>query len=204
MMKSAQFISHASTKNFGRFAQFMSATFLATMMSTQAMAMLPTPEAELRNPTNLETATIASQNTVASAATQASNERGISSKITASLLTVDANGQETLVPIDANTRLQSGNIIEYHGYFTNNNVDRVRKMTVTMTIPEQVELLRVISPEFGLASVDGATFSRMPLKTIVNGQRQDVPLTYYRTLRWDLEGLGLNETTVVKYRAKLK
>ena len=41
----------------------------------------------------------------------------------------------------ANTRLQSGNVLEYQGYFTNTNTDRVRKMTVTMSIPEQVELL---------------------------------------------------------------
>lgn len=194
-----------STKTTSRLGQLAASALLATMMATPAMAMLPTPEAELRNPTTLESAAIASQNTVTNAnASRSSNEQGITSKITAYIVSVGANGQEALVPVDANTRLQSGNIIEYHGYFTNNNVDRVRKMTVGITIPNQVELLRVITPEFAFASVDGSTFSRMPLKTVVNGQYQDIPLSYYRSLRWDVEGLGLNETMAVKYRAKVK
>lgn len=204
-MMTSQPTMNLSSKTTSRLGQLAASALLATMMATPSMAMLPTPEAELSNPTTLESAAIANQNTVSNGnASRASNEQGITSKITAYLVSVGANGQEALVPVDANTRLQSGNVIEYHGYFTNNNVDRVRKMTVGITIPNQVELLRVITPEFPFASVDGSTFSRMPLKTVVNGQYQDIPLSYYRSLRWDVEGLGLNETMAVKYRAKVK
>lgn len=101
-------------------------------------------------------------------------------------------------------RLQSGNVLEYQGFFTNTNADRVRKMTVTMSIPQQVELLRVVAPDFPYGSADGTTFARMPLRGQVDGQNQEIPLKYYQAVRWDLEGIGLNDTVVVKYRAKVK
>ncbi len=133
-----------------------------------------------------------------------STAQAVNSKITASLISVDANGQEVLVPVNANTRLQSGNVLEYQGYFTNTNADRVRKMTVTMSIPEQVELLRAVSPDFPYGSADGNTFARMPLRGKVDNQLQEIPLKYYKAVRWDLEGVGLNDTVVVKYRARVK
>lgn len=186
--------------NKRRLASVATGTLLSAALATQASAMLPTPESELTNPSSPETAAIAQQNTTAARGSAAA----VTSKITAALVSVDVNGQETLVPVNANTRLQSGNVLEYHVYFTNTNKDRVRKMTVTVGIPEQVELLRVVSPEFPLGSVDGNTFARMPLQGMIDGQRQEIPLKFYKGVRWDIEGLGLNETTVVKYRAKVK
>ncbi|MDO5768877.1 MAG: hypothetical protein Q4P13_05180 [Psychrobacter sp.] len=212
-------IMTSSTSSNRRLYSALSATIIAAAVTTQASAMLPTPEPELNNPSSLETAAIARQNTTTALTTAqsimgsnagaasnnaASNANAVVSKITAAIVSVDANGQETLVPVDANTKLQSGNVIEYQGYFTNTNKDRVRKMTVTMSIPEQVELLKVISPAYPQASVDNNVYGPMPLKGMVNGQAQDIPLTYYRSVRWDIEGLGLNDTAVAKYRARVK
>ena len=208
MMKTKQFANPFAEWSGHRLFQVVAGTLIGAMVVTSASAMLPTPEPELDDPSSVENAAIAQQNTVNNSATNnaatGSSAKAVTSKITAALVSVDANGQETLVPVDANTRLQSGNIIEYHGYFTNTNQDRVRKMTVTMTIPKQVELLEVLAPEFPFASVDGNTFARMPLQGVVNGQRQEIPLQYYSAVRWNIEGLGLNETTAVKYRAKVK
>lgn len=197
----------------------LTAAMLSAVMATQASAMLPTPEPELISPSSLETAAIARDNTTptalsaaqnimgagnAGSANMASNANAVVSKISAALVSVDANGQETLVPVDANTQLKSGDVIEYQGYFTNTNKDRVRKMSITMSIPEQVELLKVITPAYPFASVDNTTYNRMPLKGMVNGQAQEIPLKYYRSIRWDVEGLGLNDTAVTKYRARVK
>ena len=77
-------------------------------------------------------------------------------------------------------------------------------MTVTMTIPEQVEMLGGMAPDFPFGSADGNTFARMPLRANIDGKLQEVPLTFYKAVRWDLEGLGLNETVMVKYRARVK
>ncbi|MGO2340050.1 MAG: hypothetical protein ACTH5M_05555 [Psychrobacter sp.] len=195
MKKNNQFASPFSTWSGHRLFQVVAGTLIGAMVVTQASAMLPTPEQAVDGSA-----------TVQATANQASNSsaQAVNSKITASLVSTDANGQEVLVPVNESTRLQSGNVLEYQGYFTNTNADRVRKMTVTMSIPEQVELMKTVSPEFPYGSVDGNSFSRMPLRTRVNNQLQDVDLKYYKAVRWDLEGVGLNDTVAVKYRARVK
>lgn len=194
MKKSNHFANPFAAWTGHRLFHVVAGTLVGVMAVTQASAMLPTPEPALDN----------------SAAMQASNgnsmpsAQAVNSKITASLVSVDANGEETLVPVTANTRLQSGNVLEYQGFFTNTNSDRVRKMTVTISIPEQVELLGGVSPDFPYGSVDGERFARMPLRGKIDGKTQEIPLKYYQAVRWDLEGIGLNDTVMVKYRAKVK
>ena len=195
MKKSNQFASPFSAWSGHRLFHVVAGTLIGAMVVTQASAMLPTPEQA-----------VDSSMTATQVNNQSSNSsaQAVNSKITASLVSVDANGQEILVPVDTNTRLQSGNVLEYQGYFTNTNADRVRKMTVTMSIPEQVELLNTVAPDFPYGSVDGNNFARMPLRTRVDNQLQDVALKYYKAVRWDLEGVGLNDTVAVKYRARVK
>lgn len=182
-----------------RLFHVIAGTLVGVMAVTQASAMLPTPEQAIDT-------SVAVQSNSNQASTNSGNStvQAVNSKITASLISVDANGQEVLVPVNANTRLQSGNVLEYQGYFTNTNADRVRKMTVTMSIPEQVELLRAVSPDFPYGSTDGNTFARMPLRGKVDNQLQEIPLKYYKSVRWDIEGVGLNDTVAVKYRARVK
>ncbi|MGP4717104.1 hypothetical protein ACTXGL_10750 [Psychrobacter sp. T6-6] len=193
MKKSNQFASPFSAWSGHRLFHVVAGTLIGAMVVTQASAMLPTPEQAVDSSMAMQ-----------ASASGNSSAQAVNSKITASLVSVDANGQETLVPVDTNTRLQSGNVLEYKGYFTNTNADRVRKMTVTMSIPDQVELLGTVAPDFPYGSVDGNNFARMPLRTKVDNQLQDVALRYYKAVRWDLEGVGLNDTVAVKYRARVK
>ncbi len=195
MKKSNQFASPFSAWSGHRLFHVVAGTLIGAMVVTQASAMLPTPEQAVDGSVAMQSA--ANTNSRSSA-------QAVNSKITASLISTDANGQEVLVPVNASTRLQSGNVLEYQGYFTNTNADRVRKMTVTMSIPEQVELLQTVSPDFPYGSADGNTFARMPLRGKVDNKLQEIPLKYYKAVRWDLEGVGLNDTVVVKYRARVK
>ena len=194
MKKSNHFANPFSAWSGHRLFHVVAGTLVGVMAVTQASAMLPTPEQAV------DSSVVQSNSNQANR----SNAQAVNSKITASLVSVDANGQEILVPVNANTRLQSGNVVEYQGYFTNTNNDRVRKMTVTMSIPEQVELLRAVSPDFPYGSADGNTFARMPLRGRVDNQLQEIPLKFYKAVRWDLEGVGLNDTVAVKYRARVK
>ena len=191
MKKSNHFANPFSAWSGHRLFHVVAGTLVGVMAVTQASAMLPTPEQAV-------------DSSVVQSNSNRSNAQAVNSKITASLISVDANGQEILVPVTANTRLQSGNVLEYQGFFTNTNADRVRKMTVTMSIPEQVELLRAVSPDFPYGSADGNTFARMPLRGKVDNQLQEIPLKFYKAVRWDLEGVGLNDTVAVKYRARVK
>ena len=195
MKKNNQFASPFSAWSGHRLFHVVAGTLIGAMVvTTQASAMLPTPEQAV------DSCSVAVQ----ANANQGSSAQAVNSKITASLVSVDANGEEVLVPVNANTRLQSGNVLEYQGYFTNTNADRVRKMTVTMSIPDEVELMRTVAPEFPYGSVDGNNFARMPLRTRVDNQLQDVDMKYYKAVRWDMEGVGLNDTVAVKYRARVK
>ena len=198
MKKSNHFANPFAAWSGHRLFHVVAGTLVGAMVVTQASAMLPTPEPALDNSPS------ALQSSAFNTNSSNSNAQAVNTKITASLISVDANGNEALVPVTADTRLQSGNILEYQGFFTNTNADRVRKMTVTMSILEQVELLGGVMPDFPYGSVDGNSFARMPLKGNINGQSQEIPLGYYKAVRWDIEGVGLNDTVMVQYRAKVK
>ncbi|SJM38070.1 hypothetical protein A1019T_02058 [Psychrobacter pasteurii] len=181
-------------------AKLASKAAIASLMlagSLSAQAMLPTPAPEMSNPSN-------AQNAAAMQQGQTNQAGKVTTKTVAALVSVDAQGQPGLKPIDANTRLKKGNVIEYHSYFTNSSQDRMRNMVVTMSIPEEVRLVGKPSPENVYASVDGQNFSHFPLRGRIDGQMQDVPLELYKHLRWNIEGLGKNETAVVKYRAVVR
>lgn len=196
MKKSNHLASPFSAWSGHRLFHVVAGTLVGAMAITQASAMLPTPEQAV--------SPVASQSNTMNVNSSRSTVQAVNSKITASLISTAADGQEVLVPVDNSTRLQTGNVLEYQGYFTNTNVDRVRTMTVTMSIPEQVELLRVVAPDFPYGSADGNTFARMPLRGRVDNQLQEIPLEYYKAVRWDIEGVGLNDTVMVKYRARVK
>ncbi|WP_394261996.1 hypothetical protein [Moraxella boevrei] len=130
----------------------------------------------------------------------------LETRILASALSTDAQGQQVLSPITAQTKLTSGNVIEYHGYITNKSPERIRNVTVTLDIPANTELLSLkgLSPTRAKGSADGVKFQNMPLKTNINGVLQDLPMQYYKAVQWDIAGLGLNEVATVKYRVRVK
>ncbi len=116
----------------------------------------------------------------------------------------NANGQETLTPITPNTSVKKGDLVEYHGLFTNTSKDRVRNMTLTLTLPQGATFTGVTEPKLGVqASVDGQQFSFMPLRSSANGQLQNVPFERYQALRFTVEEVGIGATAVVKYRATI-
>ena len=101
MKKSNQFASPFSAWSGHRLFHVVAGTLIGAMVVTQASAMLPTPEQAVDGSVAMQS----SANTNSRSSAQAVN-----SKITASLISTDANGQEVLVPVNASTRLQSGNV----------------------------------------------------------------------------------------------
>lgn len=117
--------------------------------------------------------------------------------------TVD--GQETLEPVTAATAIKSGDIVEYHGLFTNKGTDRVRNMTVTLSLPQGVSFTGQADPALGTkASLDNSRFVNMPIRANVNGAIENLPFDQYKALRWTIEDIGIGATAVVKYRAKVQ
>ncbi len=113
-------------------------------------------------------------------------------------------GQEQLIPVDSSTKIHTGDIVEYQGQFTNNGTDRIRSMMVALSIPKEMELTGNIYPQFALGSNDARNFSHMPLRANIDGTIQDLPFSYYRALKWQIENLEMGKKAIVTYRAKMK
>lgn len=155
-----------------------------------AWAMLPTPDAPMQE------LGIGSNKV---RFVQAQDNQALSSAVYGFLVQA-----EQLLPITAQTPIRSGDVVEYHAYFTNQSQARIRSMTADIEIPQGTELLGNISPRGAMASTDGVVFGFVPLHSNVNGQVQPVPLAYYKTLRWQLEDIGIGGTAVVQYRVRIK
>lgn len=201
------------------------ALLIMGLVSSQAFAVLPTVTADpntnntnnTNNPTahpvivdpNLTNLIIGNQSiprAPASASTNPSASSALTSRVLVSVVGRDASGQEALSPVTPQTRLASGNVLEYRGYITNQSGERVRNMKVTFDIPENMELISQadLEPNRAYGSIDGVKFQYMPLKMNVGGVLQDIPLSKYRAVQWDVPGLGLNEVAMVKYRLRVK
>lgn len=198
-----------------------------SMLASSAMAVLPTVALDPNDPANQTTQptttmtfapatpivmnpTSLSPAVAASPIAQMPQNNAASSQVQklllASVVARDATGSETLSPVTAQTRLTSGNIIEYHGYVINRSPDRVRNVKVTFNLPSNTELTGMadMSPSRAYGSIDGSNFQYMPLKANIGGVVQDIPMSSYKAVQWDVQGLGLNEVAEVKYRVRVK
>ena len=91
----------------------------------------------------------------------------VQTRILASVVGQDPQGQEVLSPVNAQTRLCIRQRREYRGYLTNNSPDRIRNMKVTMNIPANMELVSTsdVEPTRAFGSMDRCQFFQyMPLK----------------------------------------
>lgn len=155
-----------------------------TMTATSASAMLPTPDS-----------------------TQPATSQAVpvmNTQVHAYVVHTDEMGVEQLQLLTAGDSVRRGDIVEYHGLFTNQDTNRVRSMNVTLGIPQGVELIGAVQPNIVKASIDGNRFVYMPIRGTLNGKVQELPLSYYKALRWTVEDLGIGATAVVKYRARVQ
>ncbi len=134
---------------------------------------------------------------------QKTSANKISANVAAFLVSKNSAGQEVLTPITNSTHLGRNSIIEYTVELTNNNAKRVGNMVVTVGIPKGTTLIGHTMPNFPQATTDGKIYTTVPLQTVINGQRQAVPLYQYKALRWQLSNIAANDSTKVTYRAKL-
>lgn len=177
---------------------------LAMMLvaSTSSFAMLPNPQTTVSygiSSTNTPLPRAGVSQT--SILTNAQNE--VEQAVFAYLVQTAGTGQEQLVPINQNTPITKGDVVEYHSYFTNKTPNRIASMTAMVSVPSGVELMS-IEPNDAFGSVDGTKFSRMPLRTLVNGQPKEVPLSRYKAVRFDIDNIGIGASASVKYRAKIR
>lgn len=175
----------------------------SVMISLSANALLPTPNPQSAQLTVLNTAPppLVNESTVQ---TVLPVQNGLSSAIYAFVVKMDVMGNETLVPVSADVTIQKGDMLEYQGHYTNYTGERIRSTTVSLSVPAGVELVGGVLPLGASGSVDGNRYSHMPLRGNIGGVVQEIPLKYYKALRWNIEDIGIGGTAIVKYRAILK
>jgi uncharacterized repeat protein (TIGR01451 family) len=128
-------------------------------------------------------------------------------RLTAHKVTQDAKGIEKLAPA---SEIKPGELVEYRAVYHNDGDSKVQKLFATMPIPVGTEFLpKTASPAGAMASLDGTTFSPMPLKRkvrLADGRLVDreVPASEYRYLRWSLGTLASKQEEVVRARVRVE
>lgn len=113
---------------------------------------------------------------------------------------------EVLVNAD---RIKPGETIEYQAVYRNVSRQTVRQLQATLPIPHDTEYLPGSAKPAGVqATADGVNYAPIPLRRkvkLTSGQieEQDIPLSEYRSLRWNIGDLAAGQKTTVSARVRL-
>jgi len=119
---------------------------------------------------------------------------------------VASDGQEALVSAD---KAKPGEVIQYEAVYKNTGKLPVKNIAATVPIPSGLGFVEgSTKPPAAEASLDGKTFAPLPLTREVKNdagvlEKQPVPVTEYRALRWVINELPAGESTTVVLRAKV-
>ena len=115
-------------------------------------------------------------------------------------------GREVLQVAD---RAMPGEIIQYDALYKNQSGGSVRQLEPTLPIPAGLEYIAdSAKPAPTRASLDGRNFAPIPLMrqvTLPTGEtrQEQVPVSEYRALRWELGDLDAGKSALISARAKL-
>ncbi|RYG67314.1 DUF11 domain-containing protein [bacterium] len=119
---------------------------------------------------------------------------------------VSSNGAEKLTSAD---KIAPGDVIEYQVRYANTGGKAARQLQAILPIPASLQFVSgSAQPAGALASLDGKTYSAMPLKRSVkaaDGSTKTVviPTSEYRYLRWSIDNLDAGKAVKVEARAQL-
>lgn len=111
--------------------------------------------------------------------------------------------------LEAADRIKPGETIEYQAVYRNISKQSVRQLQATLPIPAETEYLPgSAKPAVVQASTDGVNYAPVPLRRkvkLASGQieEQDIPLSEYRSLRWNIGDLAAGQKTTVSARVRL-
>lgn len=112
---------------------------------------------------------------------------------------VNENGKEVLVSAE---HVKLGDVIEYRATFTNRQKFNLPNVALVIPVPKGTQWVSgSATPEVQQASVDGKSFSALPLRvTRSNGVEEVVPTSAYRALRWIFPVVKPGQTVTAKMR----
>lgn len=132
----------------------------------------------------------------------------VASDLSAEKLVRQPSGEQIFVPAKD---VKPGDVVVYTATYRNTGTAAARALVATVPVPVGMDW-QGASPGDKLApsqaSLDGKTFSAIPLTRKVRGagaqeQLQNVPMAEYRALRWSLPDLSAGANVSVKVTAKV-
>lgn len=115
-------------------------------------------------------------------------------------------GKEALEPAD---NMKPGETLEYKAIYKNTDSKAVRNVKADLPVPTGMQFVPGTANPAGLmASTDGVTYSKLPLMRRVKGSdgqmhEEPVPVSEYRSLRWELGELPGGASKTVSARMLL-
>lgn len=131
----------------------------------------------------------------------------VEANLVARVVTQDANGKEKF---SAASTAKPGDVVDYQVTYSNTTNAAMNNVVATLPIPagSMVYLPRSAKPASVLASTDGHTFAPAPLIRTVrkadgSTATENIPLSEYRFLRWNLEAIAAGKTAIVSARMQV-
>ena len=137
---------------------------------------------------------------------RAQDKEPVVSMLTAKKVVTNADGKEKL---ESAEQAKPGEVVQYEAVYRNQSGRDVGNLQATVPIPAGMEFIAdSAKPVPSAASLDGATYAPFPLKrkvTLPDGTvaEQNVPLSEYRALRWNVGDLKAGASATVVARARL-
>ena len=91
----------------------------------------------------------------------------------------------------------AGTVVQYKAIYTNTINKDINDLIVTLPIPTNMTFTGEAIPASAQASTDGKNYADMPLMRKVNDKLVKIPLSEYRSLRWNIKLLPANKSAVV-------
>ncbi|MBP2281219.1 putative repeat protein (TIGR01451 family) [Psychrobacter sp. PL19] len=115
-------------------------------------------------------------------------------ELTANKVIKNTEGKVSYLPVRT---APTGTIIQYKATYTNAINKNINDLAVTLPIPANMTFTGDVYPSSAQASIDGKNYADMPLMRKVDGKLVKIPLSEYRTLRWDIKLLPANKSAAV-------
>jgi len=131
----------------------------------------------------------------------------VSVNLTANKVVVADDGKKESIEPAAKAR--PGDLIEYDAVYRDASKATVRNLQATVPVPQGLAFVaESAKPADALASVDGKNFEPIPLMREVKKadgttEKQAVPLSEYRALRWTIFELPSGASETVSLRARV-
>jgi len=121
-------------------------------------------------------------------------DEALKMELTANKVVKNAEGKISYSPVRT---APAGTVIQYKALYTNTINENINDLAVTLPIPANMTFTGEASPASAQASIDGKNYADMPLMRKVDGKLVKIPLSEYRTLRWDIKLLPANKSAAV-------